>query len=445
MIEIEKIFPYTIVANDDSKYGIVDNKGNIVVPCEMDDIENISDEEIGLELWEDYNCVCLVRDGLLGFFTNNGKYIEPAYLNYTVDPCGGDIHVETLDGYGVLRSPKYILEEIPAESSLLNEIAEDEEFDEFEDYEGLDESDDEEDFDLRLQDTVAEEFQAGYKHAETVMESFDDSHDDIAEYIDQIHDELTDDFLTFAPITGAAAYMTEKYIGLADVQKLNKNIKKLYNATEKDGYYALFRTIDGLLPHPEDTEDFVVSFSEGNRPAFKSLDVSGEIGEIYLYEHGMHMFYVSANIYDSSDPDELIEECCILDVDNIVLSELLTCLQNEIDPDRTNKELSENILKAADLEGDHKLGHLLTDCGVYMLKTEDTYVHWWDSETLCDITGYMNAVYVLSNGSVYIVYTDYNNFPSSAEIQLINPFLTRILDAIKAAANIAWNNYKNGK
>lgn len=149
MIEIEQIFPYTIVSYD-NKYGIVDNKGNIVVPCEMDDIENISDEEIGLELWEDYNCVCLIRDGLFGFFTNNGKYIEPAYLNYAVDPCGGDIHVETLDGYGVLRYPKYILEEIPAELSLLNEIAEDEEFDEFEDYEGLDESDDEEDFDLTL-------------------------------------------------------------------------------------------------------------------------------------------------------------------------------------------------------------------------------------------------------------------------------------------------------
>ena len=434
MIEIEKIFPYTIVSNDDSMYGIVDNKGNIVVPFEMDDIVNISDEEIGLELWEDYNCVCLVRDGMLGFFTNNGKYIEPAYLNYTVDPCGGDIHVETLDGYGVLRYPKYILEEIPEESSLLNEIAEDEEFDEFED------------FDLTLnQDTVDEEFQAGYKHAETVLESFDDSHDDIAEYIDQIHDELTDDFMTYAPITGAAAYMTEKYIGLVDVQKLNKNIKKLYNDTEKDGYYALFRTIDGLLPHPEDTEDFVVSFSEGNRPTFTSPDVRGEIGDIYLYEHGMHMFYVSANIYDSEDPDELIEECCILNVDNVVLSELLTYLQNEIDPDRTNKELSENILKAADLEGDHKLGHILTDCGVYMLKTEDTYVHWWDSETLCDITGYMNAVYVLSDGCLNIVYTDSDNFPTSAEIQLTNPCLTRILDAIKAAANIAWNDYKNGK
>lgn len=446
MIEIEKIFPYTIVANDDSKYGIVDNKGNIVVPFEMDDIVNISDEEIGLELWDDYNCVCLVKDGMLGFFTNNGKYIEPAYLNYTVDPCGGDIHVETLEGYGILRAPKYILEEISEESSLLSEIAEDEEFDEFEDYEGLDEYDDEEDFDLTLnQDTVDEEFQAGYKHAEAVMESFDASHDDIAEYIDQIHDELTDDFMTYTPLTGAAAYMTEKYIGLADVPKLNKNIKKLYNDTEKDGYYALFRTIDCLLPHPEDTEDFVVSFSEGNRPTFTSPDVRGEIGDIYLYEHGMHMFYVSANIYDSDDPYELLEECCILDVDNVVLSELLTCLQNEIDPDRTNKELSENILKAADLEGDHEIGHILTDCGVYMLKTEDTYVHWWDSETLCDITGYMNAVYVLSDGCLNIVYTDSDNFPTSAEIQLTNPCLTRILDAIKAAANIAWNDYKNGK
>lgn len=446
MIEIEKIFPYTIVANDDSKYGIVDNKGNIVVPFEMDDIVNISDEEIGLELWDDYNCVCLVKDGMLGFFTNNGKYIEPAYLNYTVDPCGGDIHVETLEGYGILRAPKYILEEISEESSLLSEIAEDEEFDEFEDYEGLDEYDDEEDFDLTLnQDTVDEEFQAGYKHAEAVMESFDASHDDIAEYIDQIHDELTDDFMTYTPLTGAAAYMTEKYIGLADVPKLNKNIKKLYNDTEKDGYYALFRTIDCLLPHPEDTEDFVVSFSEGNRPTFTSPDVRGEIGDIYLYEHGMHMFYVSANIYDSDDPDELLEECCILDVDNVVLSELLTCLQNEIDPDRTNKELSENILKAADLEGDHEIGHILTDCGVYLLKTEDTYVHWWDSETLCDITGYMNAVYVLSDGCLNIVYTDSDNFPTSAEIQLTNPCLTRILDAIKAAANIAWNDYKNAK
>ena len=416
MIEIENIFPYTIVKGEDG-FGIIDANKNVVVPCVMDNIINGKYDDYGLEDWEDFYCVRLIKDSFIGFFTSNGKYIEPKFISCDIFHFDeGEIHVKTEDGYGVFKSPEYIFEEISSTDSPLSG--------------------------LMLED---DDFQVGYKHAETVMESFDDSHGDIAEYIDQIHDELTDDFITYAPITGAAAYMTEKYIGLADVQKLNKNIKKLYNDTEKDGYYALFRTIDVLLPHPEDTEDFVVSFSEGNRPAFMSLDVRGEIGEIYLYEHGMHMFYVSANIYDSSDPDELIEECCILNVDNIVLSELLTCLQNEIDPDRTNKELSENILKAADLEGDHKLGHILTDCGVYMLKTEDTYVHWWDSETLCDITGYMNAVYVLSDGSLNIVYTDSDNFPTSAEIQLINPFLTRILDAIKAAANIAWNDYKNGK
>ena len=292
---------------------------------------------------------------------------------------------------------------------------------------------------------IDEEFQEGYKHAEAIMSDFDATQDDITEYIDQIQDELTDEYATSAPLAGAAAYLTEKYIGLADVPKLNKNIKKLYNDTEKDGYYALFRTIDCLLPHPEDTEDFVVSFSEGNRPAFTSPDVRGEIGDIYLYEHGMHMFYVSANIYDTEDPDELIEKCCIVGEDNIVLSELLTCLQNELDPGKANKELSENIIKAADLEGEHKLGYILADCGVYMLRTEDTYVHWWDSEILCDMTGYMNAVYVASDGSLNVVITDSDDFAVSAEIRPVNPFLTRILDAIKAAANIAWDNYKNSK
>ena len=429
MNEIEQIFPYTIVS-DETGYGILDNKGNVVVPCEMDDIVNATDQETGLELWTDYNCVCLVRDGLLGFFTNNGKYIEPAYLNYTVDPCGGDIHVETLDGYGVLRSPEYSLEEISMESSLLNDIAED----------------DEGGFGLTFnQDIVDEGFEAGYKHAETYMANFDATRDDMSQYIEQMCDDLPDVMMTYAPVNGAAAFLTEKYVGKADITKLNKNIKKLYNDTEKDGYYALFRTIDGLLPHPEDTRDFVVSFSEGNRPSFMSLDVRGEIGEIYLYEHGMHMFYVSANIYDSNDPDELIKECSILNVDNIVLSELLECLQNEIDPGKTNQELAGNIVKACNLEGQQKLGHILTDCGIYMLKTEDTYVHWWDSETLCDMTGYMNSVYVSDDGALNMVITDSDNFPTSAEIQLINPFLTRILDAIKAAANIAWNDYKNGK
>ena len=159
MTEIEQIFPYTIVS-DEKGYGIVDCKGDIVVPCEMDDIVNASDEDTGLELWADYCCVYVVKDGLVGFFTDNGKFIEPAFQNYTVDPCGGDIYVETEDGFGVFRSPEYVFEEIDEEESLLAGDYEDFEEDNFDDEE-------ENEFSL-MDDTDPEEFrEEGYRIAES--------------------------------------------------------------------------------------------------------------------------------------------------------------------------------------------------------------------------------------------------------------------------------------
>ena len=133
MINIESIWPYTIVKNEDGFYGITDNAGNLIVPCIMDEISNIKNDEIGLELWNDYFCVLLIKNSKYGFFTKNGKFIEPAYENYTVDPCGGDIHVKTNKGYGLLASPDYIFEEVSEQHSLLAEIS-GEDFDEdFED------------------------------------------------------------------------------------------------------------------------------------------------------------------------------------------------------------------------------------------------------------------------------------------------------------------------
>ena len=123
MTNIESIWPYTIVKNEDGFYGITDNAGNLIVPCIMDEISNPKYDEIGLELWTDYFCVLLIKNGKYGFFTTNGKFIEPAYDNYTVDPCKGDIHVNTDKGYGVLASPEYIFEEESEENSLLTETS----------------------------------------------------------------------------------------------------------------------------------------------------------------------------------------------------------------------------------------------------------------------------------------------------------------------------------
>ena len=122
MINIESIWPYAIVKNEDGFYGITDNAGNLIVPCIMDEISNTKDDEIGLELWTDFFCVRLLKNGKYGFFTANGKFIEPAYENYAVDPCGGAIHVRTNNGYGVLAAPEYIFKEVPEQNSLLVEI-----------------------------------------------------------------------------------------------------------------------------------------------------------------------------------------------------------------------------------------------------------------------------------------------------------------------------------
>ena len=122
MTIIESIFPYTIVKNEDGFYGITDKAGNLVVPCIMDLIVNSKDDEIGMELWADFSCVELFKDGKYGFFTINGQYLEPAYDAYAIDPCGGDIHVKTDKGYGVFTAPKYIFEEESKYYSLLAEV-----------------------------------------------------------------------------------------------------------------------------------------------------------------------------------------------------------------------------------------------------------------------------------------------------------------------------------
>ena len=120
MKDVEFIYPYTIV-EENGFYGIADCHGNLVVSCIMDEVSNEKYGETGLEQWTDYHCVIIVKDGKFGFFTDCGKFIEPAYESYCVDPCGGSIHVKTDEGFGVFEAPKYVFEKLSAELSLLAE------------------------------------------------------------------------------------------------------------------------------------------------------------------------------------------------------------------------------------------------------------------------------------------------------------------------------------
>ena len=56
---------------------ILDDKGNSVVPCEMD----------GIDLMEE-KCIILYRNGRSGFLTYSGKYIEPQFDEVEITyPC----------------------------------------------------------------------------------------------------------------------------------------------------------------------------------------------------------------------------------------------------------------------------------------------------------------------------------------------------------------------
>ncbi len=488
MTNVESIFPYTIV-EENGLYGITDNRGTLVVPCIMDDIFNEKNDDFGLENWIDYNCVIISKNGKFGFFTDSGKYIEPAYDEYAVDPCGGDIHVKTEDGYGVFTSPDYVFEELLPEYSLLEEIESDyfdEDMDDFFDEFANDcfKAWFEQEMNENVVSALKEKYYAlGYAFAqdlwnatykdtdnvnikEFVSELLSKLNDQDESIIEKIHDikaqcdedeitfletaEENDSFLLWAvnmAKRGAVSFISLKNMEYANIPLLNRKIKEHLKDNHDNGYYSTFRMIDWLLPCPDyGSFDIIpIRFPAGKRPSCKYSfifdDVNGEIGEIYLYEHAMHMCRVCVNIYDSENTEELIKENHILDVSDVVLSELLICLQQAIDPAKENAELSAAIEKANKIEnGKSPLAQILTECGIYALSLTD----YGYSPRFCDGQIAEDVDYVCVSGDDVLLTME----SSTLQVNTV-PLNDRclnyswIVEAIKAAANIAYKKLKN--
>ena len=516
MKNIETIFPYTLIEQD-GLYGIVDDNGVIVVPCVMDDIQNIKHEERDLELWNDFSCVAVCKDDLYGFFTNKGKFIEPAYDTFTVDACSGNIHVSIDDTYGVLISPEFVFEELSAEDSLLNEDYPCDDDDEFEDDDEFDDDDEFEDGDngvFSLADLLAEldeddeddedtmswsEFQEyrnitngiesrfyqfGYDYAnelwsrvsaeggEVNMELF------VAELLSGLQEstvvkhkvpdikaqaeidesmfwdsaETCDDnryLLSYInkAIKGAAGFISKRCMANADVHQLNRRFKDLLNRDRNDGYSAIFCLVHKLLPCPEDGtfETIPLCFPVELRPACKYNSwfkkVTGRIGEIYLYEHSMHMFHVSVNVYDAEDKDRLLDENHILDASEVVLSELLESIQQILDPEKKNKELKAAIEKALKVENEKScVAQICKDCGVHLLSLSDFNCHprFVNSDVVADVD------YIYISGDEVMLVMDCTMPGVSVEPLSENcSNYSWILNDIKAAANKAYKSSKS--
>lgn len=483
MKDVELIFPYTIV-EEDGFYGITDNKGNLIVPCVMDEISNDKEDEVGLSTWSDFKCVLVVKDGKYGFFTSNGKLIEPAYEEYAIDPCGGDIHVKTDEGYGVFEPPKYVFVPLPAQYSLLTEISP-EDFEE--EYNTGLKTWSEMGIKYNTVKTIKERLHAfGYAFAQDLWNSTynENSQGNIEEFVSEIFynvdflpiiDEKLEDIkaqsegdeIEFWEIAasydefdwlllwcekmamrGVVSFVTLKSMPYANIPLLNRKISELLKNNGDNGYYSAFRLIDTLLPCPEDgsSEIIPVQFAAGNRPSCKYVifgdEVDGEIGEIYLCEQFMHMYNVCANIYDSENPEVLLEEKHILNVSDVVLSELLTCLQQAIDPAKENTELSAAIDMASKIEKvKSPIAQILKDCGIYLLSLSDfgRSPRFFDGNIAEDV----DYVYVSDDGDVKLV-LDSNTFEiNTVTLNERCGNYSWIVEDIKAAANSAYKKSKN--
>ena len=75
MKEIRKIIGMGILVGKDHKYGVTDEQGNILVPCEMD----------AIDFMPDLNICIFEKDGLQGSYSSEAGYLPPLYEDLAVN------------------------------------------------------------------------------------------------------------------------------------------------------------------------------------------------------------------------------------------------------------------------------------------------------------------------------------------------------------------------
>ena len=246
---------------------------------------------------------------------------------------------------------------------------------------------------------------------------------------------------------GAVNFISLKSMANANIPLLNLKIGEFLKNNDNEGYYSIFRLIDRLLPRPEHGSfDIIpIQITVGNRPSCKydylGEEIVGEIGEVYLYEHSMHMYNVCVNVYDTLNSEELLKENHILKISDVILSELLTCLQQTSDPNKQNTELSSAIKNAVKVENcKSPLARILTDCGIYVLSLSDfgRSPRFYDGNIAEDVD------YLCVSGDDVLL--TLKSSTMRVNTVLLNERCGNyswIVEEIKAAANTVYKNSKN--
>jgi hypothetical protein len=152
------------------------------------------------------------------------------------------------------------------------------------------------------------------------------------------------------------------------------------------------------------------------------------------------MYNVCVNVYDQIDPEKLLDENHILEVSDILLSDLLTSLQQAIDPAKENANLSAAIDKAIDIEnGESNIAQILKDCGIYLLSLSDfgRTPRFYDGYISADV----DYIYVLDDEVTLVLEGETNTVSLNSK----DSHYSWIVDDIKAAANMAYKEAKKLK
>jgi hypothetical protein len=148
-------------------------------------------------------------------------------------------------------------------------------------------------------------------------------------------------------ICGVASFITSAEAKKINKGQFNKEIRSLGNAPKQYSEDANF--VGRLLPKPDyyDDQGEAIEIPVDLRPDCNYdsfLDHgTGKLGRIYLKEMGMKAYFPHFDVYDPDDPDEIICEGALLDVSSVKASELLSALQQVLDPNKENQELSDTI------------------------------------------------------------------------------------------------------
>ena len=106
---IESISPYKIV-EDNNLYGIQNDNGEWLVPCDSTIIINKTSKDQGVSMWDEIGLVEIIKDHRLGFFTRNGIYIEPQYDDVLyLDGC---MEVKRGPEYGIISYSDFTFKEV---------------------------------------------------------------------------------------------------------------------------------------------------------------------------------------------------------------------------------------------------------------------------------------------------------------------------------------------